>query len=130
MANTRRQFYNSFFSLEADPIIVFAVVGIGATGAPTLDALKSKGVESIVRNSAGDYTITLGQNYRRLLQVHATVKHTSAPSSVGFFLKADTVATDGKIGIVFVDAAGAAVELTEDASVLLDAWVQRTSVGN
>lgn len=53
---------------------VFAKVSIGATGAPTL--VSSEGVASIVRNSAGNYTITLRKKYRNF--VSANVCHLEA----------------------------------------------------
>lgn len=42
-------------------------VTFGAAGAPTLDVPNSKGISSIVRNSAGRYTITLQDTYNKLL---------------------------------------------------------------
>lgn len=65
MAN--RYMYRNFMSIDQAPVALFMRVTIGATGAPTLDAVNSKGIKSIVRNSAGKYTITLSDNYFRYL---------------------------------------------------------------
>lgn len=42
--------------LELNPVKLWAVVAIGASGAPTLT--RGKGISSVVRNSAGKYTVT------------------------------------------------------------------------
>ena len=48
------------------------------TGAPTFVAADGRGVTSIVRNGAGNWTITLAQRYPRLLTAHATLAITAA----------------------------------------------------
>lgn len=45
------------YSLERDLVEVFMKVSIGALGAPTIQ--RALGIKSMVRNSAGNYTITL-----------------------------------------------------------------------
>lgn len=55
-------------ALEKNAVSLFANVSIGATGACTLNnivagsgaANKSQGIQSIVRNSTGNYTVTFG----------------------------------------------------------------------
>lgn len=42
-------------------------IDVGATGA--VSAIRGKGVSSVVRNSAGKYTITLDRGYKRVLGV-------------------------------------------------------------
>lgn len=56
--------FNQFFnSLERGKVVLFGNISVGSSGAPTLNALKSKGIASIVRNSAGNYTVTLNDIY-------------------------------------------------------------------
>jgi hypothetical protein len=44
--------YNQFFlSLERGKAVLFGKVAIGATGAPTINAVKSKGIASVSRTS-------------------------------------------------------------------------------
>lgn len=63
MAN---RWFNQFQgTLEKSVVTLFAEIAIGATGAPTLT--RGKGVASIVRDSAGTYTLTLQDSYPRLL---------------------------------------------------------------
>ncbi len=47
-------------ALEPKTVLLTAQVAIGAIGAPTLSAANSKGFKSVTRNSAGNYTFTLG----------------------------------------------------------------------
>jgi len=55
--------YKNHYAKELDVVSIFAYVDIGDTGAPTLNTAKSKGVASIARNSAGNYTVTLADVY-------------------------------------------------------------------
>lgn len=70
MAN---RFFQQFrFSLEKQIVDLYFKVTIGAAGAPTLVANGSKGVKSIVRNSAGNYTVTLQDSYFKFLDLDVT----------------------------------------------------------
>jgi hypothetical protein len=86
MAN---RFYNQFrLALEKQIVDIYATVFIGTTGAPTLESWGSvgpgsptayasatngfKGVKSVTRNSAGNYTFVFNDNYQRLLNTHVT----------------------------------------------------------
>lgn len=76
------------FSLEKKPTDIWAQATIGASGAPTLVAAKSKGVKSIVRNSAGDYTWTLSDTYNRVLSFEALFQSaTGIPAAPSVGLK-------------------------------------------
>lgn len=55
---------------------LFAVVSIGASGAPTLS--RGQGIASIARQSAGQYLITLQDKYNSLLQCNVQQKAASA----------------------------------------------------
>lgn len=54
-------------SFEKKVVDLFFKFAVGATGSPTLDVVNSKGIKSVVRNSAGKYTITLQDAYQKLL---------------------------------------------------------------
>ena len=68
MAN--RRFRSQFrYHFEAMVVELFCKFDVGTDGAPTLNVTQSKGVASIARNSAGQYTITLEDRYSRLIHV-------------------------------------------------------------
>lgn len=101
MAN---RFFNQFHkSLEKEPVSIYARVSFGASGAPTLDAVNSKGVVSVTRNSAGTYTFVFGTKagmldvYNRLLHCQAIFNTAGAsgavPAAPMIYVKADSVAT-------------------------------------
>lgn len=69
MAN--RFFESRRYSLEKQIVELFFKFAVGASGAPTLDALNSKGIKSVARNSAGNYTVTLQDQYSKFLSLDA-----------------------------------------------------------
>lgn len=95
MANpyARDQF---LYKLEASVFQYFAHITFGAAGAPTLEAAASKGITSVVRNSAGQYTITLrNPQFKRLLGVEiALLPGTSAPAAPLVVVEAQSVSTN------------------------------------
>jgi hypothetical protein len=80
MAN--RQFRSQFhYSFDGMPVRLQAQVTFGASGAPTLST-NAKGIATVVRNSAGKYTITLRDSYNALLGVSvAQLTGTSAAAA-------------------------------------------------
>lgn len=106
MAN---RWFNQFRKqLEKEVVDLWATVTIGSTGAPTLVTAKSKGVSSIVRNSAGTYTVTLQDTYQRLLDMDVTTQNaTGISASPNVSLKgAPTVNTISAPALVFVCSTG------------------------
>jgi hypothetical protein len=64
-------------SLQKKVTLLFVVANIGATGAPTLQTNtptgpRNKGIASLVRNSAGNYTVTMQDPYVILLSATMT----------------------------------------------------------
>lgn len=75
---------------------LFFEVNYGATGAPTLvvSPQHSRGVASIVRNSAGNYTVTLQDAYPRMLQLtHTQVVASGNPAAPLMFVVSSTVSS-------------------------------------
>jgi hypothetical protein len=131
MAN---RYFNQFqLSLEKAVVHLFARITFGSSGAPTLDAVNSKGIKSIARNSAGDYTITLQNPYNRLFKINHTFDTSgnsgSAPASPAMFLKAQAVSTVATptVEVVF-NAAGTATDPASGEAVLLHFVLKNTSV--
>jgi hypothetical protein len=107
-----RLFNQFFLSLERGKVILFANVAVGATGAPTLNAIKSKGVATVVRNSTGNYTVTLNDKYVDLFHVNVNFISTVPPTAAYAYTESQDV--DGAKTIVFqcIDVSGAAADPT------------------
>lgn len=103
--------FNQFFnSLERGKVVLFANVAIGGTGAPTINALKSKGVTSVVRNSAGNYTITLNDKYVDLFFLGVNFINASGAGVAYFYTESQDVVGAKTIVVQFKDLSGAAVD--------------------
>jgi hypothetical protein len=106
MAN--RYFSQFVWTLEKNPVVLLARVTIGASGAPTLDTTKSKGVKSITRTSAGLYVITFGvpsgatDTYNSLLFSDVRVLNSGGMAAPISFVKAQAVATAGTVTVQFL----------------------------
>lgn len=115
-------------SFESKVAKVFAKVTFGSSGAPTLDAVNSKGVVSVTRNSAGVYTLVFGtkvgmlDTYVKLLSArHIFNSGSSAPASPGMYIKANSIATVGTCSIQIVfNAAGTATDPATGEIVYLE----------
>ena len=104
MAN--RFFTNQAFFLEKAPVFLFAKVAVGSTGAPTLS--RGKGISSVTRTGVGAYTIQLQDKYPAFLQCDQTQLLASGTPAADFFkIVSESVATDGKIAIQYLNEAGA-----------------------
>lgn len=128
MSNRR---FNQFrLQLEKKVVDLYAKVTIGATGAPTLVTAYSKGIASIARNSAGNYTVTLDDKYPRFLfmqNFHADADGI-VPSPVMSLIAEDV---DGlkTIQVVFSDTASpSATELGDGETVYLHITLANTDV--
>lgn len=100
MAN--RRLYQFQYSFERDLVQMYCQVAIGAAGVPTIS--NNKGIKSIVRNSAGDYTINLMDNYNLLMDINASVQNaTGIPVAPLTGIKANSVssATAPSVEVVF-----------------------------
>lgn len=111
MAN--RYFTQFRFSLEKMVVDLFGSVTFGASGAPTLSAINSKGIKSITRVSAGLYDIVLGVGsaqdvYPALLVVDHKFLNATAPAAPLMYIVSESVATPttGKVRIQFTAVDG------------------------
>lgn len=110
MAN--RLFQQFRFSLEKKVVELWGHVTFGAVGAPTLDTANSKGIKSIVRNSAGTYTITLQDTYKYLLKVDAHwINPGAAPAAPSVYVVSQNIGNLAAPTIVIkTNAAGTATD--------------------
>lgn len=132
MAN--RQFRSEFrFGFEAMPVSLFAKVTFGASGAPTLS--NAGGVKSITRNSAGDYSILLQDNYNRLMHLKHVYDETgnagTAPAAPGMFIKSNTVTSLSAPTLrVVLNSAGTPTDPASGEVILLEIVLSNSSVTN
>ena len=131
MAN--RQFQQFQYSLEKAVVTLFANVTIGAAGAPTIVAKQNKGIASVVRNSAGNYTVNLQDRYQYLLFMDSCINLNSGAPSAGtnvtMLVRADNSASaTPNIQVEFVNAAGTAVDLAAGCTLLLSPQLKNSTV--
>jgi len=108
MAN--RRLFQFRYSYERDVVDLMAKISIGAAGAPTIS--EAKGVLSVVRNSAGNYSINLVDNFNMLLNADANVISVAAPAAPLMNVASEQVSSSTAPRIVLQcrDAAGAATD--------------------
>lgn len=103
MANRRYQQFS--WSNATMPVTIYAQVTFGAAGAPTLNK-GTADISGIVRNSAGDYTLTFRQTYQQLLGLSCVFNSgSSLPTAPAMNIKANNTATAATrtMNIVFSD---------------------------
>lgn len=108
--------YNQLYTDRPETWLADGYVSIGGTGAPTLATVPSGIVSSVTRNSAGNYKLTLAQNWYALLHA-AFVSEIPASLSPTFNfpqLDSDTVgvaASGQTVTVRFVNGSGTSTEL-------------------
>lgn len=127
MANRRfNQFRASIYNGQVDLLMKAA---IGASGAPTISASYAKGIQSITRNSAGNYTLLLQDNYQALLGVSGTVLNATASAAPIMQVISEQVssATVPRVIVQFLDAAGVAADPDNGATIFISISLSNSS---
>lgn len=121
-----QQFRNS---LEKQVVELWVKASIGSTGAVTLDAANSKGVSTMVRNSAGKYTITLQDTYQKLLETSCTqLISTGLLTAAEFAVVSEAVATAAAPTVVVqFAAAGVATDMASGTVVRIRITLSNTT---
>lgn len=113
--------YNQFFlSLERGKAVLFGKVAIGATGAPTINAVKSKGIASVSRTSAGLYVVTLNDKYVDMFSFRASFVGATDPGVAYSYTVSQFVGTTKIITIQCKDISGAAVDPVSGSEMQLE----------
>lgn len=116
--------FNRRQALEKEVKDIYARASIGASGAPTLSS--KVGVASLVRNGAGDYTITLDDKYSALKWFDVKVIDSTA-ADLTIQIAAEDV--DGAKTIQFLCLeAGVETDPADGAELLIKAELKNTSV--
>ncbi len=131
MAN--RSFHRIAGSLEIEPVMLWASITVGATGA--VSASYGQGIASVTRLSAGQYKISLADTYNKLLFADVSLLDTtdSDPTTVGVLsrIKSEQVASTTAPQIViqcFNTTNGAAADPRNGALLLVKIEVRNSSV--
>jgi hypothetical protein len=134
MAN--RSFHPFKGALEIDVAVLYGQFAVGASGAPTLSAQASKGIKSVVRNSAGKYTVTLQDSYAAFLWGAAQILDAtnSDPTAVGCTAKVNAASVSGATPTFVVTFYETATPFTPQdprngATVYLKLELRNSSVG-
>lgn len=133
MAN--RNFNQKQYSYELEPVKIYARVTIGASGA-VVAGKNGLGITSFVKETAaGQYTITFDDSFAKFLFLQSLIVDdaASAVATVQVFedpaaLQADLKA-DQKLKIQCLDFAGAAVNPTSGAQILLEITMRQSCIG-
>jgi hypothetical protein len=109
-------------AFEKGIVSIYGDVTIGAVGAPTLVAAKSKGIKSIVRNSAGDYTVTLQDKYAKFFAAWIGFIKATVPAAPSQSIKAINMQAAGGATINFVlyNSAGTATDPASGEELFLE----------
>lgn len=129
MANVLR--FNQFSYSTAVPYHLYASVSIGASGAPTIVSGTGRGINSIVRNSAGKYTITLGKQYAGLItaQIQVIGASGAAPAAPISYVFSESVSSAGTLILQFLAIDGStATDPASGERLMLDIVVQNSSL--
>lgn len=124
---SNRYGYNNANSLEPGLFRIFAEVTIGASGACTLVAAKSRGVTSITRNAAGKYTVVFQDRYNFFKSFTLVTKNAtgiSAAPDVGFLTETMNASTKN---FVFQMSSGGLATDPASGDRLYLRWVMKNS---
>lgn len=116
MASTLYQFR---YSYERDLVDIQAKIAIGASGAPTLT--RARGIVSMTRNSAGNYTVVLKDRAFLFMVARASfISGSSAPAAPLMNVVSEQVNNSTPSLIIqFRDIAGAAADPASGEVLLL-----------
>lgn len=127
MAN--RSFYQFSLTAQRDVVTLTAKVTIGAVGAPTLSTTDAKAIKSITRNSAGNYTLALQDNYAALMSAAIMVMNPIISTAPDRQLISEQVSSATAPQLVFqmISPAGAAVDPDSGATILVTLLLRNAS---
>jgi hypothetical protein len=126
MAN---RFFNQFSkTMEKEVVSLFAHVTFGASGAATLDAVNSKGIVSVVKQSTGKYRILFGttaaskDSYYKFFNARATFLNATAPAAPMMYITSlqHNVVANCYIDVQFSTAAGVSTDPASGEQVYME----------
>lgn len=118
---------NPVQAVEQGVTTLYAKLTVGATGAVSASA--GYGLSSIVRNSTGNYTITLDRKFKKLLSVLPTVVE-GTPQGLEMTVTADSMSSGGAITVEFGTDGGTATDPSSGQIILFAITVADTGLAN
>lgn len=122
-----RRFYQFRYSAEAEIVELYMAVSIGAAGAPTLVANQNKAISAIARNSAGNYTVTLSDNYKRIMLAEYSPLSPTAPAAPVMSVITDSSAS-GSLVLQFTNSTGVATDPASGETLLLCLTLKNSTI--
>lgn len=128
--NYRSQFH---YSYAGQRVSLMARVSIGSSGAPSIISGTGMGIASIVRNSAGNYTINLTNTFYNLLSLSVISNSgSSAPAAplTNIAVSSVSVAAAPLVTIQMRNLSGVATDPASGEILHLVMDMNRSSTGN
>jgi hypothetical protein len=130
-----RMFLPSGGTLDVDVKTLYCQITVGATGAVTSFTGKGRGIKTVVRNSAGNYTLTLEDQYQNLKwgDVQLVDATSSDPTSVACVGRVASAAPKAATPTVVIQGylagtPGSAADFRNGAVVMVKLELQNSTV--
>jgi len=126
-----RRYFQFKLGLEPKVVELYCKFAVGSTGAPTINTAASKGIASIARNSAGNYTITLEDKYNNLFQVTPMVVLASGSPASGaaMVVRSYDVQSAKTVVVEFLNGSFSATDIASGSTVVLKLELKASKVG-
>ena len=118
------QFHNSYVP---NLTCLYLNAAIGASGAPTINALQSMGIDSIARSDEGEYLITLNKKYQGLRMVKSCFVASGGAAAPDLVVDTDSVASAGTL-VVLTQSGGVNTDPADGEVMLLEIMLKDSSV--
>jgi len=118
------QFHNSFVPNLA---CLYLKAAIGASGAPTISAAASVGIDSISRVSAGKYLVTLNKKYQALRMLKGNFVASGGAAAPDVVVDTDAVSSAGTLTIL-TQSGGVNTDPADGETMMLEIMLKDSSV--
>lgn len=118
---------NPNMAIEQGVTTLYCKLTVGGTGA--VSASSGYGLTSIVRNSTGNYTITLDRAFKKLLSVVPTVIE-GTPQGLEMTVTDDSMSSGGAITVEFGTDGGTATDPSSGQLIIFAITVADTGLAN
>lgn len=120
--------FNDVQALDREIKYLFLKAAIGGSGAPTINTTDSVGIASIARNGAGDYTVTLSDQYVDTVRDFGAWLTDTTARDFTFQIHTDSVGTSNKTLRFLCNTAATPTELPNGATLNVKIGMKNSSV--